>query len=101
MAEEYLGQERSVEKTIAVGLSAVTIQAASDRKMFYIRNTSTGGERISIQLSNVTVPVDNTGVILNAGDFVTDSNNFDYKVWTGKITAICNGAGGTISYIER
>jgi len=99
--DEYLGEELSTEKVVDVGLSAVTISAARKRTMFYLRNVSTGGERISVQLSNNTIPVDNTGVVLEAKDFVMDSSSAEYKCWTGKITAICNGAGGKLSLVER
>lgn len=99
--EQALGQEITREEVISVGLTAVLVSDARKRTAFYLRNVSTGGEKISVQLSNITIPVDNTGIVLKADDFIMDNNSEGYQCWTGKITAICNGAGGKLSVFER
>ena len=98
-----IGQELVVQKAINVDTTAAgtLISSARKRTSIYIRNISTGASRISIQFSNVDVPVDNTGFVLNQNEFLIDSNSEGYKCWSGKITAICSDANGVLSVVER
>lgn len=99
--KEFIGTEVTTQQSVTIGATAVLVSSKRARKSIYIRNISAGGQRISLQFSNVDIAVDNTGIILNTNEFIIDSNSEGYKCWSGDITAISSAAGGVITLVER
>jgi len=95
-----LSQEISRVDAVSVGTTAVVVSNANRRAMYVLRNISTGGQILSIALSDVTLAVANTGIILNVNDFFGDSDSGGYSCWKGQITAISSAAGGTLAITE-
>lgn len=95
-----LGQQISRNDAVTVGATAVTVSLPNERTMFVLRNVSTGGQVISIALSDTGEAVANKGIVLNVNDFFGDSDNASYQCWKGKITAIASAAGGSLAVTE-
>lgn len=77
----------------------VVISQATERVRLYLRNSSTGGQVITINLGyNEAVALQ--GIVLKAGDSFVDSNSGNYQVWQGVITAIGSAANGKLSIME-
>jgi len=105
MANEYtqspLGQSISRNETLTVDASVVLVSSAQKRKSIYLRNTSAGGQVISLSFSDTNEAAAGAGIVLNPNDAIIDSTSEAYEAWNGKITAIASGAGGTLAIMER
>ncbi len=99
--DEILGAELSSPRVITVGATSVSIAGARARTNLYIKNTSTGGQVITLALSNFSVAVAGTGIVLGVNDVFVDSAGENYTPWTGNINAISSAANGTITIFER
>lgn len=90
-------------ETLTVGTSSVQVSANKNRPLmeFVYRNCSTGGQIISLTFSNVNTAVANQGIVLAAGQSVSDTSLFNHIVWSGTVNAISSAAGGTLSIYER
>ena len=87
--------------TISVGATAVEVSPMRSRRVLYIKNTSVGGQIISISLSNTETATAGQGIVLDPKDIFIDSNSEEYICWQGAISAIADGAGGTVAIYER
>jgi hypothetical protein len=72
------------------------------RKVLVIRNSSTNGAVHTIHMG-AQVAVAGAGIILTAGQSLTDANNAGYQCWQGEVQAIADkaGPGGVLSVFER
>lgn len=93
-------QELSNIQALTIGATAVEISGIKPRKLIYIRNTSAAAQVLTIAFDNFNPAVAGSGIILSAGEAVTDSTTAGYKCWGGKISAVASAAGGTISFME-
>lgn len=98
---EWVGTEVSIPSTQTIGATAVEVAPAKRRKALYIKNTSSGGQTISLMFSNNDTAVANTGYVLGVNDVLVESNSEGFVCWNGRIMGISSAAGGTISIVER
>jgi len=95
----------SRNELIAVGTSAVVIadsRAESvPRKALYVRNSSTGGQDVTVLPSNARSAVALYGIVLKPGESWVDSTSEGYKCWQGSVSAIASAAGGQVSVFEE
>lgn len=102
LTQEQLGQEQSYPRTQTINAAAEAIVSyAQKRKSIYIKNTSTGGQTISVVFSNETPATAGIGFVLGVNESLIDSDSEGYKCWSGKIRAISSAIGGTIAIFER
>jgi len=100
--ENYeIGQEKSIVAAQIIGAASALISVAKRRQCYIITNTSVGGQIITLSLSNTDAAVAGSGIVLTAGQHISDSNGENYLCWTGRISGISSAAGGTISIFER
>jgi len=87
---------------ITVGTTAVKIADRNlNRLLIYIKNTSSGGQTITVSFSETKPAVAEEGVVLAEGESITDSNGSGYECYKGAIWAISSAAGGQLSIYER
>lgn len=86
---------------IDIGLSSVRVMEAQERSFIYIRNTSIGGQTITLVLNNFQPAVANKGIVLSPGQSFVETNAFDFKAWQGQIQAISDLAGAKLTVSER
>lgn len=70
------------------------------RRAYTIRNTSTGGQVITVNLG-LSQAVANNGIVLNPNESFSDSSETGYECFQGTITAISDLADGKLSIMER
>ena len=93
-------EERSRNEQITVGTTSTEIAPARCRSVIFIRNTSTGGQVITVCMG-FEQAVANAGIVLEPGEVFCDSNSEGYICWQGVITAISDTSGGKLSIYER
>lgn len=71
------------------------------RKGITLRNSSLGGQVISISPSDHEPAVAYSGIVLSSGQNLSDFTSEGYEAWQGNITAIASAAGGVLSVHER
>lgn len=71
------------------------------RKMYSIRNSSTGAQVITIFPANNQKAVSLKGIILSPGQAYQEANGEGFECWQGAIQAISSVAGGQVSVFER
>lgn len=96
-----LQQNYARNETVTVGTSEVIISTKRQRKTYYIRNSSTGAQVVTIVLDNFVVATAGRGIILSPGEFILDSKSYGYDCWNGDIKAIANAAGATVTIMEQ
>lgn len=98
-------QEPTRNAIVAVGTSSAQVSEQragfEPRRALVISNTSPNAADIITLNLGANPAVANAGIVLHQGDVFTDSNNGDYRVWQGTITAICATANGQLSIFER
>jgi hypothetical protein len=94
-------QNYARNEVITVGATQVLISGKKNRKVIYMRNTSVGGQVITIALDNINAVTAGRGIILAPGEFTTESTTQGYKCWNGEIKAIASAAGATLSVMEQ
>jgi len=90
------------QEAVVVGASSVEIvPAASDspRQDVYLKNTSAGGQTITLGLGAPAVA--NKGITLSPGDSVAWSKTLDYAMLNLPIFAVADAAGGQLSVMVR
>lgn len=87
--------------TVTVGTANTIVSYDKERIAFSLRNTSTGGQVITVKIGTEGDTVANTGIVLNPNEIVTDSNSEGYPCWAGLIQAVSSAAGGTLAIFER
>ena len=85
---------------VSVGATSVRVSFERLRKVIYIKNTSTGGQVITIRLDSGAA-VAGYGVVLGVNETLIDSNTEGYMCYQGEINAIASAAGGQVSVMER
>jgi hypothetical protein len=86
--------------TKTIGATSVKISQKQERKVIYLRNTSTAAQVISIAFDNINPAVANSGIVLAPGEYILDSSSEGYTAWNGDISAISSAAGGTLAMME-
>lgn len=87
-------------ETVSVGTSSTVISNQKARKMFYILNTSTSGQVITIRLGEGTATA-NVGINIEAGVSYSEYSDTGYVCFQGKINAISSAANGSVCITER
>ena len=92
--------------SLTVGTSVVQVSqnmtgGTNHRVGINLRNSSTGGQTISLAFSDNQQAVANSGIVLAAGQNIADFDSEGYIAWQGNITAIASAAGATLSIYER
>ena len=90
------------DKSVSVGTSVVEISPETGnlkRKVFFIVNTSTGGQIISIAFGKDAVS--GSGIVLSAGNGWAESVDAIFQPRNLKITAVSSAAGGTVAFHEQ
>jgi hypothetical protein len=97
------GKEQNFARneSLTVGTSEVMLSGKRARKTIYLRNTSTGGQVITIVFDDFNAAVLGKGIILAPGEFITESTTEGYECWSGDIKGIGTAAGGTIALMEQ
>jgi len=98
MATEELIRNAS----LTIGTEAVVVaeeQYGTKRNVLVITNTSTGGQIITISAGDQAVA--GQGIVLSPGGYYADSADSGYIPTNRRVTAISNGAGGTVAIHER
>jgi len=89
-------------ESVSVGVSSVILADAcpksTKRTQFIIINTSTTA-KITIVKSD-TAAVSGAGIVLNPSGSFAESTDSGYKCYQGKMSAISDVAGGTLSIVE-
>jgi hypothetical protein len=96
-----LQQNFARNEIVTVGATEVLISGKKNRKVIYLRNTSTAGQVITLAFDNINATVAGRGIILAPGEFTTESTTQGYKCWNGDIKAIASAAGATLSVMEQ
>lgn len=89
---------------VAVGTSSVKIiekAQAEERQQLVVRNSSTGGQVITLFPANNQVAVANKGIVLSVGQAWVEANSEGFECWQGEIQAISNSASGQVSLFVR
>lgn len=87
---------------ITIGATGVKVaDRDSTRKSIYIYNSSTGGQIITLLLSNTEAISALKGIVLGPGMSFTDADSEGYECWEGQIWAISSAADGKISVYIR
>ena len=92
-------QARSEQVTVN-HTSSVISYVNEDRKAAVYRNSSTGGQNITLSFGEVAA-VSGQGIVLAPGQSFSDSDSENYLSWKGKINAISSADGGLLSIFER
>jgi len=96
--------DQTNNSNITVGTTAVNIsprKTVSARRSISIRNSSTGGQVLSVCFSDTENAVANNGFVLSAGQAVIDSSSEGYECWQGNVSVISSAAGAVCSIFER
>jgi hypothetical protein len=95
--------EPTRNEKLTVGTTAIEIaldrNEETPRKLMYLKNTSTGIQKITVSMGKVAIA--NEGIVLDVGEIVIDSESEAYVPYQGKISAISSAAGGQLSIFER
>ena len=86
---------------VSVGASSTIIeQENNQRKAIVLRNSSTGGQIISISFGELSAVASN-GIVLSPGQAFSDADSENYTCWKGRIQAISSAVGGVLSVFAR
>lgn len=91
--------ENTRNESVSVGTSGVEISKPKKRLVLYLTNTGT--TTITVCMSEAEAATAGAGIVLTPGQFITDSISEGYIPYQGYISAIGDGAGGTLSVFER
>ena len=85
---------------VTVGTTSVALTGLETRKrkVIYLRNTGVVAVTINFGASPAVL---GSGIVLNANEYIMDSNNENYECYQGIVTAISSGAGTTVAIFER
>lgn len=93
--------------TAAVGVTAVMLMDVAHpnhpRQFYYVRNSSTGAQVITLVFGDEQTIAANGGIVLppTSAYFETISYGDPNEVWQGRIWAISDLAAGSVSIVER
>jgi hypothetical protein len=90
---------------IAVGTTAVAVRPQliqeGDCEVLALKNTSTGGQKITIAQGLGRVAVSGSGIVLAPSESWTETHGDAFSVGHEPISAVSDGAGGTLAIYER
>lgn len=92
--------EGSRNAQVTVGTSTQNVLKPKPRKVLSLRNSSTGGQVITLQIGEIAAVL-NEGVVLSPGQAWTENTSEGYECWDGSVQAISTAAGGVLSIFER
>lgn len=88
--------------SVTVDAASQVISVPQSRKNIYLRNTSVGGQVITVTFSNKQAAVANYGYVLNPGEYISDTDSgTTYECWDGYVLAIASANGGQLTIVER
>jgi hypothetical protein len=99
MAEDVFKGTRAEAQTIGVS-SSVVLPINQERKVFVLRNSSTGGQIITLNIG-MSPAILNEGIVLSSGQAYSENNAEQFECWKGQIQAISDVAGAILSVFER
>jgi len=85
---------------VTVGTSSIQVFQPTERTVYSVVNSSTGGQIITLNLGFAPA-VAGAGISLSPGQAWIDSNGEGYQCFQGVITAISSAAGGKLSIMEK
>ena len=99
-----MATELNRNQSITVGTSLVEISdeqpfPTNERKVITLINTSTAGQKITVSIGDEAAGT--AGIVLNVGGYYHESHDAGFTPTQSRITAIADGAGGTLSVQER
>lgn len=103
MQDLILISSRNEQITIGTTSTNVSLSRISTEEKYNCRsyrNTSTGGQVITIVMGNQQAVAKN-GIVLNPNETFSDSSGENYECWQGNINAISDLADGKLSVFER
>lgn len=92
---------RNATLTVGNTQSIVSLRPYTGRRMFYAKNISTGGQVITLRFGDESAATAGEGVVLDVGEFISDSSSEGYQCFQGTILGIASAAGGTLTVMER
>jgi hypothetical protein len=97
-----MDEARTGQRVVTVGATSTVVSRLSPiarRVQFVLTNASTGGQTISISLSQEAVA--GQGIVLSPGGFYAESTDSGFVASNEDIYAIASGAGGSLAVSER
>lgn len=98
MADDNFGT-RAEKQTIGITSQNVLVKKFN-RKVFTLRNSSTGGQTITINIG-MNPAILNEGIVLSPGQSYVENTSESFECWTGEVQAISDIAGAVLSVFER
>jgi len=92
--------EGSRNAQVAVGITSSNIMKPKSRQVLSLRNSSTAGQVITVQLGE-QIAVLNEGIVLSPGQAWVENSSEGFECWDGSVQVISNVAGAILSYFER
>jgi hypothetical protein len=90
---------RSYAVTVGTTVTEVFPEPSREIAEVFIRNTSTGGQVISLGVGATAIA--NSGIVLNPGDVVSWSKDLGYTVPRDRFSAVSSAASGTLAVMYR
>lgn len=103
MYDLQLITSRNDQETVNITTTLISqskISSEQKRKLIMLRNTSTGGQVITVNFG-FTPAIQNKGIVLNPNEVMCDSSSEGYDCWQGTINAISDIADGKLTVFER
>lgn len=95
--------ERIRNDSVSVGTSAVVVSLEqskpNQRNFILITNTSTSAQKITLAFGAIAEA--GKGIVLSPGGFHAEASDGTFYPTNEQITAISDGAGGTLAVSER
>jgi hypothetical protein len=96
-------QEINRNTSLTVGTALINVSNEigqnQERKVITLMNISTAGQKITINIGDQAVS--GSGIQLNVGGYYHESKDAGFTPTQTFITAVADGAGGTLSVQER
>lgn len=91
--------------SVSVGTTAVLLldyaNPNNPREFFYIRNSSTAAQVMTLVFGdNQTITANRGIVLLPTGDYA-EAKSESFEVWQGRVWGICDAINGIASVVER
>jgi len=95
--------DNTINSTQTIGTTAAILSPQKNGKRvgISIRNSSVGGQVVSLALADNEGAVAGSGIVLAAGQNFYDFTSEGYIAWQGNITVVSSAAGAVLSIFER
>jgi hypothetical protein len=97
MARQFRNESVAVDTT-SIQIAPL-LAKEGEREVIVIKNTSTGGQKITISIHATAIA--GAGIVLNPNETWTESIESTYKPAKEDYNVISDGAGGQIAFFER